>query len=174
MSQVIPFIPRNNYELTELDRLLYSFRSAARILDLNTEDIAALTPQPENCLVEFNNKPWQAVIPKQEFVNLFISDRRAKSRVLIATKHLDNKNKWTVWNEEANTRYEVTVYRDKVVCTCPDWDNQSLAFGHTQVCCKHCYSVLAQLGYGSLKDYLKAWQENGALSKLQRTMNRKT
>lgn len=172
MSQVIPFIPRSN-ELTELDLLLYSFSSAARILGIKKEDIAALTPQSENCLVELHNKPWQALIPRQEFLNQFISDRRAKARVLIPTKHIDNGTKWTVWNEEANTRYEVTIFQDKVVCTCPDWHNQFMAFGHSQVCCKHCYCVLNQLGYGSLKDYLKAWKEGGKLFNLQKIMNRK-
>lgn len=173
MSQIIPFIPRSNYELTQLDLLLYSIKYAARILAVKEEDIADLTPQLDNCLVEFNNKPWQAVIPRQEFLNQFVSDRRAKSRVLIPTKHLDNGSKWTVWNEDANTRYEVTVFQDKVVCTCHDWHNQFVAFGHSQVCCKHCYCVLNQLGFGSLKDYLKAWIKDGALFKLQKTMHRK-
>ena len=173
MSQLIPFTPKTNYQPTQLDELLYTIKSAARILQVPEEEIASLTPSPEKCLVEFNNKPWQALIPQREFLNQFISDRRASSRSLMPTQQINKGRKWTVWNETDDSRYEVTLSSEKVQCNCPDWRQQAEAFGHELVCCQHCYSVLAQLKYTSLKDYLKAWQPGGKLAKMQITLNQR-
>lgn len=173
MSQVIPFTPKSNYQPTQLDELLYTVKSAARILQVKEEEIASLTPSQDKCLVEFNHKPWQALIPQTEFINQFISDRRASSRPLMPTQQINNGRKWTVWNETDDSRYEVTLSADKVKCNCPDWQQQAAAFGHELVCCQHCYSVLAQLKYTSLKDYLKAWQPGGKLAKMQTILNQR-
>ena len=160
-------------DLTGVEALLYNFTAAARLLQVEESEIAALTPIPEACLVEFNHQRWQALIPVREFMAQFVSDRRARARANIPTQHVGNGAKWTVYDETSNSRHDVTLAPDAVRCTCPDWHEQSAAFGHSQVCCQHCYCVLAELGYGSLKDYLKAWQEGGKLFKLQATMNRK-
>lgn len=159
--------------LTGVEALLYNFTAAARLLQVEESEIAALTPCPDCCLVEFNNKPWQALIPVREFLNQFVSERRARARANIPTQHVGKGAKWTVYNETSNRRYEVTLATDAVRCTCPDWQEQFAAFGRSQVCCEHGYCVLAKLGYSSLKDYLKAWQEGGKLFKLQAKMNRK-
>lgn len=171
---VIPMpIPQAERELTGVEALLYNFTAAARLLQVEESEIAALTPVPEGCLVEFNDKPWKALIPVREFLNQFVSDRRARAKALIPTQHVRNGAKWTVYNETSGSRHDVTLSTDAVRCTCPDWHEQYAAFGHSQVCCKHCYCVLAELGYGSLKDYLKAWQPGGKLVKMQTKMARK-
>lgn len=42
----------------------------------------------------------------------------------------------------------------RLKCSCPDYEISSQVMKTPQVCCKHIYSVLNTLGYGSLKDYM--------------------
>lgn len=52
-------------------------------------------------------------------------------------------------------KFRVTVHPNRLSCNCRDWQSQS-AIGIKRPCCKHCFSVLYQLGYGKLSEYLEA------------------
>lgn len=163
----------NDYQTTALDRLLYTASATARILQVTTDDIETVTAGDEGCQVSLRGKAGTIEIPRADYIRQFVADRQARSQSLSATQHIDDKTVWTVWNESNDNRYTVTVTRDFVHCDCPDWQNQQEAFGHVKVCCKHGYAVLRQLGFGTLKDYLKAWRTDGKLSQLQAKLTQK-
>jgi hypothetical protein len=156
-----------------LDRLLYTATATARILQITTDDIETLTAADDGCRVSLQGKAPTIDVPRTEYIRQFVADRQARSQTLTATQNIDNKTVWTVWNESNDNRYTVTVTRDFVHCDCPDWQNQQEAFAQVKVCCKHGYAVLRQLGFGTLKDYLKAWRADGKLSQLQAKLTQK-
>lgn len=83
----------------------------------------------------------------------FVSRRKARARALTVTPWLMTPGHWTVRNETKGTTYDVVEYPTAIYCTCADYGNQLEAFG--QGCCKHGYSVLNQLGFNSLSEYLE-------------------
>ena len=93
-------------------------------------------------------------ISKRVFMNHFAEWRQSQSKGFKVTKRLDLANHYTVRNLQKDTAYVVEVRREGVFCTCEDLKNQLEFFGWG--CCKHGYAVLAQLGFGSLRDYLNA------------------
>jgi hypothetical protein len=146
--------------------MLYTISAAARLLNVETDDITELTFHPLRCQIDLKSD-WTVIVPQRDFIEQFISDRKAKAKALVATQDINDGQNWTVWNPENKHSYQVTVTKEAVCCTCPDWKHQAEAFGRQTVCCKHGYAVLAQLKFDSLRDYLKAWQPDGRLYKMQ-------
>jgi predicted nucleic acid-binding Zn finger protein len=93
-------------------------------------------------------------ISKRVFMQHFVDFRKASSKGLKVTERLDRVNHYTVRNLYKNTAYVVETRSDGVTCTCDDLSNQLQFFGWG--CCKHGYAVLSKLGFGSLRDYIKA------------------
>ncbi|MDV3002410.1 MAG: hypothetical protein N5P05_004065 (plasmid) [Chroococcopsis gigantea SAG 12.99] len=146
------------YQATALDQLLYTIAHTTRILQIDAGQIEALTATPDGCMVFLKGKPWTIHIPQREYSKLFVADRKARSQSLQVTQHLTYDSLWTVWNEDSDDRYRVIVSKKFLHCDCQDWELQAQAFGYLTVGCEHCYAVLARLGFGTLKDFLKSWQ----------------
>jgi hypothetical protein len=161
------------YQTTPLDELIYTFSATARILEIKTDGIGTLSPQDGGCQVKLKDRPWTIFIPQTEYLKVFVNDRKARARSLVATQHLDDGSRWTVWNPNNGNRYLLTATPDFIHCECDDWGEQFRAFGSQMVCCKHGYAVLSRLGFTTLKDYLKAWLPGGKLRRLGSTLNHK-
>ena len=136
--------------------LVYSKSSAARILNLKYSEIKELEIWDKVILVKIYNQKSK-FISKQDFRQHFADWRKSRSHSLEATPHLYSKQLFTVHNPYKDTRYQVSIRPQELVCDCDDWMNQKEILG--KACCKHCYSVLNYLNYSSLKEYLEQSRE---------------
>ena len=136
--------------------LLYSQSAAARILGINIELIKGLEIWQKVVLVKLHNQKSK-FISKKDFRHHFAEWRKSRSHGLKATPHLYDKQLFTVYNPHKDTRYQVLVAPQELVCECEDWANQKEVLG--KACCKHCYSVLNYLNYSSLKEYIEQSKE---------------
>ena len=127
---------------------------AARLLSVEYEAIEFVYVADNYVLVGMFNT--SAKLDKKTFIDMFVSDRQARSKSLTATKNVSLPTQYTVRNEESGNRYIVQVKPDSIRCECADYHKQMEALGYG--CCKHGYAVLGQLGYSSLGDYIKTMQ----------------
>lgn len=88
------------------------------------------------------------------FKQAFVLRRMKAARTLKAEQWADVPTWFTVRNEEKASSYPVELCSAGPVCKCEDYLNQQKFFGCGV--CKHGYSVLQTLGYGSLAGYLAA------------------
>lgn len=120
----------------------------------------------------------------REYLNAAMQNRRVKSKDYRATQGIANPQQWKVTsNELSSIPRVVCTTPHSVTCNCEDFTTQheylsqhpylwqKVIKGYS--ICKHSLAAIAALGFGSLKDYLSAWKENGRLSKLAGVMNRK-
>jgi predicted nucleic acid-binding Zn finger protein len=130
--------------------ILYSIAAVKRMLGLSDHAVIVIR--------EFGWVIWVWVkglrptfISKKAFKKHFVDRRKQEGKGLSVSEACD-KSKFTVSNPVKNSSYEVSVSENAIACECEDFSNQINFFG--QGACKHIYSVLHQLGFGSLKDYL--------------------
>ncbi|WP_036478525.1 hypothetical protein [Myxosarcina sp. GI1] len=142
--------------MTTAQNLIYSKSAAARLLNLDYFLIKDLEVWNKVVLVKIHDRKAKFV-SKKEFCQHFANWRRSRSRTLETTPHLYNKESFTVYNPYKETRYQVTVRPQELICDCDDWANQKELLG--KACCKHCYSVLNHLNYSSLKEYIEKSKE---------------
>ncbi|MGV2831983.1 hypothetical protein [Myxosarcina sp. GI1(2024)] len=135
---------------------VYSKAAAARILKLDRSLIKEIEIWHKVVLVKIYDQKAK-FISKKEFRQHFADWRRARSRALEATPHIYSQELFTVHNPYKDTRYQVSVHPQELVCNCDDWINQKEILG--KACCKHCYSVLSYLNYSSLKEYIEKSKE---------------
>ncbi|AFY74768.1 hypothetical protein Syn7502_02831 [Synechococcus sp. PCC 7502] len=133
--------------------ILYSVSAVRRLLGLG--DRIAVKIQ------EFGWVIWVWVsgkrptfISKKAFKQHFVDKRRAAARGLVVTRNAYQSCSYSVRNESKDSVYKVVLGVNAIACECDDYRNQTEFFGHGV--CKHGYAVLAQIGYSSLKDYLKS------------------
>jgi len=136
--------------ITTRQQLLYSASATRRILNL--------PPDVPVRVQEFHRVIWVHVagcrptfISKAVYHQHFVDRRREAAAELIAYRTAGG---WAVFNPLKDTSYSVQQYRSHLSCTCEDYQNQVKFLG--RACCKHCYSVLAELGFTSLRDYLNS------------------
>jgi len=129
-------------------QLLYSASATRRILNL--------PPDVPVRVQEFSKVIWVWVkgcrptfISKQVYHQHFVDRRREAARALLTYRTVEG---WVVLNPLKNTTYQVKTYKTHLSCTCEDYRNQVYFLG--RACCKHCYAVLAELGFTSLREYL--------------------
>lgn len=77
--------------------------------------------------------------------------RQARMKNIKITNNFDGT--YTAQNTIKETEYILTPYDDHITCTCPDYNNQSIALSTYKVCCKHIYKLLSHLACNSLEDY---------------------
>ena len=64
-----------------------------------------------------------------------LKERKQRGYEIAQTKQIVRSgNKWLVPSQTSNKKYEVTLYLDKKVCTCPDYTER-------QMTCKHIFAV---------------------------------
>ena len=136
--------------------LIYSKSAAARILQVDYLEIENLEIWNKVILVKVREQR-PTFISKKTFKQHFAEWRRTKAKALQATPHLYNQDLFTVHNPYKDTRYQVSVHSQELICNCEDWSNQKEYLG--KACCKHCYSVLNYLNYSTLKEYLDKSKE---------------
>ena len=145
--------------MTTARNLIYSIAAAARILNIEKEEIKSLEIWQKVVLVKIHNQKAR-FISRQEFCQHFADWRKENSQSLLATPHVHNDELFTVYNPQKNTSYHVSLHPKELICNCGDWANQKEFIG--KACCKHCYSVLNYLGLSSLKEYIERKEERVA------------
>lgn len=132
--------------------ILYSVSAVRRLLGLG--DRIAVKIQ------EFGWVVWVWVVGKRPtfiskklFKQQFVDRRKAQAKGLVVTRNTYESCSYSVRNEAKDSVYKVVLGVDEIACECEDYKNQREFFGRG--CCKHGYAVLAQIGYSSLRDYLK-------------------
>ncbi|MFB6276086.1 MAG: hypothetical protein ABEI32_08065, partial [Halothece sp.] len=133
--------------MTDFTSYVFSRSAATRIFGKKAKSVAV---DSDRVVVVFTDETTQTTSSKT-FKEHFAEHRRQLGKTLSPLPGLEN-NQWHV------SRYEVKVHSDFLTCNCNDWTNQK-AIGIKRPCCKHCFSVLYQLGYGKLSEYLKAREE---------------
>lgn len=134
----------------------------------------------------------------RDFLASAIAGRRERSKDYVAYQDSEHPSQWRVTakviqlpvhgdmaksGREGKAR-TVTTTPTSVVCDCEDWLFQGdylqehpylwYSLMKERRMCKHCYTVLDALNFGSLRDYLAAWRPEGRLSKLAATMNQQS
>jgi hypothetical protein len=135
------------------EQLLYSKSSAARLLGVDLEEILDLQVWGTGIWVNIEGQRPR-ILSKRAFKQHFVDWRKGAARALVVTPQIFNSNTYTVRNETKDTRYQVQLLPNRVICTCGDFMNQQQVF--KQACCKHLYSALQFCGYSSLAEYLNA------------------
>ena len=156
-------ITRREHSLA--DKLIYTRKGAARLLRIEYEAIEFVYVADDYVLVGLYNTSVK--LDKAEFKKLFVSDRKARSKSLTVTKHLNSSLNYTVWNEDNGHRYPVNLTSNAVRCECADYKKQMEVLPKS--CCKHGYALLGQLGFTSLADYIES-ANHGALTNLSSTL----
>lgn len=78
--------------------------------------------------------------------------RRARAGNVEVTK-LGTANYYTVRNPHKGTEYSVLPLMEHLTCTCPDYNNQSIAFDTEKIACQHIFAVLNHLQFSSIAEY---------------------
>ena len=133
--------------------LLYSSSAVRRMLGLGQSSSVQIR--------EFFRVIWVWVegqrptfISKQSFKAHFVAWRKGAAASLATTQDRHRRNIYRVRNVCKGSVYQVQLGSGYLLCSCEDFKNQAQFFG--RACCKHGYAVLAQLGHGSLSDYIAA------------------
>lgn len=149
--------PTNLKGMTTFNSYIYSKAAATRIL--GTEVVNTV---PDNKIVWcWLPKGQKAeMVSKIKFKEHFAEYRRQEGKKLSVLPGLDNLYHVS--------KYRVEVFPDHLSCTCHDWKTQN-AIGIKTPCCKHCYSVLYQMGYGKLSEYLEARESSTATNQQDET-----
>lgn len=138
--------------------LIYTASAAVRILKLAIKASQVRVEQWFNCVWVWVPGQLCRILSKAAFKAEFVAFRRANATALKVTRHLLTPNCFGVRNEDKGTLYTVTASQSAIACQCPDYQQQIEAFG--KGACKHAYSVLNQLGYATLSDYLNSVQKS--------------
>lgn len=140
-----------------INNLVYSQSAAARILGLSYEFIERIQYFETGIWVKvIGKKP--TIISKKVFRQHFVDYRKSRSHNLIAISNTKLKRAWDVYNPHQDTWNRVLLHRDKITCTCCDYENQIRLL--SKGCCKHAYKVLFELNFNSLSDYINYVQKD--------------
>ena len=124
---------------------IYSKAAAKRIFD-KTKTVNTVNVDRDRVRAIFSDGTTEST-STAEFKRHFAEYRQEQGKKLSPMLSPEDDSIWYV------SRYKVVVYSDYLSCNCRDWKAQS-AIGISRPCCKHVYSVLYQMGYGKLSEYL--------------------
>jgi hypothetical protein len=135
--------------ITSINHLIYSVSAARRIFQVPAS-VKVRVRKFWRCV-------WLSVAGQRpRFVSLAIFKAHFAQRRMQAAQPLTVSKLepylFTVTNPAKAKRYAVVVLKKGPVCECEDYRNQALLLG--KGVCKHGYSVLTALGFGSLSAYL--------------------
>lgn len=151
-------IVMNNKSKTVND-LLYSKSAAARILGVDYQEIEKVQYWRTGVWIKLIGKK-PTIISKKAFCQHFVDWRKSRCHNLVAVKDQQVKIAWDVYNPQRETGNRLFQHKDKIICTCEDYQNQTQLF--SRACCKHAYKVLAELNFNSLQDYILYHQSQAA------------
>lgn len=145
-----------------------------------------------------NGQRCSTFVSCKDYLSKAYGDRKERSKEYTAYQDREHSTYWTVVSKviqmpltgdmatsgkEGKAR-TVTTVADAVVCDCEDFANQPYYLQEhpylwytlmkERRVCKHVFTTLDALGFGSLRDYLAAWKPEGRLSKLSATMNQQS
>ena len=138
-----------------VNQLLYSKSAIARILNIALEEIEKYQIWHIGVWVKVIGKRPK-IISFKTFKQHFVDFRKSNLEQLIANQDSQKSYFWDVYNPQKETWHRVKIEPLKITCTCGDWQTQNTLL--PLACCKHCYKVLNQLGFNSLRDYLSQKQ----------------
>lgn len=134
----------------------------ARVLGVKTSALVDYEITEKRVVAKL--KGSEQTIEFQQLVNEFSDYRKRSAKEMIVQPIMSHV--YAVYNPKKNTSYEVKTKPSEVVCQCWDWKTNKGAFG--KGLCKHSYSVLFALGYGSLQEYLAEQnQKEAAMEELE-------
>jgi hypothetical protein len=144
----------NRRKMSQDECYLYSQARASRILGVKPSEIEFVYVCGDGRILVglYNDSVY---LSDREFKIAYGEERKARAKELIVTKRLDMKSGYTVRNESSKSAYKVKAFIDGLVCECPDYEISSQVMNSDKVACKHIYAVLGQLGYSSLREYIK-------------------
>jgi len=123
---------------------IYSISSARRLFGQKVVKIEQL---PCNVLITFNDGS-QNFADKKLFKQHF-----AEHRQQLGLK-IDDVKRFNSYVYHVESKYWVSVFPDRVSCTCGDYATQQ-ELGIKPGCCKHGYAVLKTLGCTSLAEFIQ-------------------
>lgn len=140
-------------EMTQDDRYIYTKSRAAHLLGKKENEIEFVYVVGDGYVLIglFNDSDY---LTEKDFKVSYGEERKERSKGLKVTKRFDNNYSYTVRNENKNSIYLVECFTDSIHCNCPDYEISTQVMKTNKVACKHIYSVLGHLGFGSLKDYI--------------------
>ena len=109
-------------EQTEADKLVYTKKAAARLLNVEYGEIEFVYVGFDYVLVGMYNNSVK--LTKSEFTTLFVEDRFARSKSLTVTQNVQNATQYTVRNEDNGHRYHIQVKTSSIYCECADYHKQ--------------------------------------------------
>jgi hypothetical protein len=130
--------------------LLYSNRAIARILGVATSAVLKFEVYAQVVWVHIQGKR-PTFLSKVLFKTHFVEYRK---QAALGLKAICQGDFWIVHNPGKASQYLVVPERDRIECNCHDYANQRQSFGRGL--CKHGVSVLNELGFTSLRDYITA------------------
>lgn len=150
-------------EMTSDDRYVYSMSRAAKLLGIkeNQVEFVYVCGNGQVLIGLFNDSIY---LSEREFKVSYGEERKARAVGFKITKRLDDNHSYSVRNDVKKSVYKVSCYSNCIMCDCPDHEISRQIFKTDKVACKHIYSVLGLLGYGSLNDYIKGNKDNNEVA----------
>ncbi|BAQ63947.1 hypothetical protein [Geminocystis sp. NIES-3709] len=131
--------------------ILFNFCNVCNVTWLDRKDIKMITIKSnDHCLVTLKTGETLKVTANEVKESLEQTRKKRSSNIEI----IDNPDyTYTARNPIKETQYTLITKDSYIYCTCPDYNNQSIALKSDQVCCKHIWSLLEYLGFNSLLEY---------------------
>lgn len=123
---------------------IYSLSAARRLFG---QKVVKVEERPCNVLITFNDGS-QNLADKKLFKQHFAEYRRQLGLKIDDVKPVNS------YVYHVKSKYWVSVFPDRVSCTCGDYATQQ-ELGIKRGCCKHGYAVLKTLGCTSLADFIE-------------------
>ena len=138
-----------------MSNYVYSLSAARRLFG---QKVVKVEERPCNVLITFNDGS-QNLADKKLFKQHFAEYRRQ-----LGLK-IDDVKPVNFYVYRVKSKYLVSVFPDRVSCTCGDYATQQ-EIGIQRGCCKHGYAVLKTLGCTSLAEFIEK-QNSPELTKAQ-------
>ena len=112
----------NRHQHSLADKLIYTRKAASRLLNVEYDSIEFVYVSSDFVLVGLYNDSVR--LNQAEFKEMFVNDRKARSKALTVTKNLGIPGQYTVRNEDNGHRYKVQIKPDSIHCECADFHKQ--------------------------------------------------
>lgn len=133
--------------------LVFSIAAAGRILGKRIYEVRLL---PFVVLVRgllANGQKFCRFVSKKTFLAHFTDRRKMEAESVDLVPNTQDSSKfWAYSSAPGGKVYTLTKELRSITCSCEDYQNQQKFL--QRGICKHGYSVLFYLGFGSLKDYV--------------------
>lgn len=137
------------------DSLCYTKRAAAAILGGICERLEVWA----NCIwvkvILPTGKALVRFVSKRRFLSFFAASRMERAKDIRPIQNPHNPRLFTALGSQGDKVYSIVVHDRFLSCSCEDFRNQCKFIPENKPkACKHVYSVLNYLGYGTLQQYL--------------------